>query len=169
MIQSYFDVLAQHAIDGPDKQVYWLQKQYPDLLDADAMLALLVANDYDVAACSSKMLFECRLQSALRHTSVLCAHVRALTLACAVLLHCCNVLHVFTDTQEALRAAFPEVDAACEIAAERAAIAQHMLKAITAAATANSAAAASTTAGHSRGACGGYYSRYTDSTALAIL
>jgi hypothetical protein len=79
------------------------------------------------------------------------------------------VLHVFTDTQEALRAAFPEVDAACEIAAERAAIAQHMLKAVTAAATANSAAAAaSSSAGHSRGASGGYYSRYTDSTGSCI-
>jgi hypothetical protein len=49
MIQSYCGLHTQHAIDGPDKQVYWLQKQYPDLLDADAMLALLVANDYDVA------------------------------------------------------------------------------------------------------------------------
>jgi deferrochelatase/peroxidase EfeB len=95
---------------------------------------------------------------------VLCTHVR--TKRCfsvlVYLLHC----GLLTDTQEALRAAFPEVDAACEIAAERAAIAQHMLRAITAA-TASSAGAASTSAGHSRGASGGYYSRYTDSTALA--
>jgi hypothetical protein len=81
---------------------------------------------------------------------------------CVSILLCTVLLHrvVLTDTQEALRTAFPEVDAACEIAAERAAIAQHMLKAITAAATTASSTAAATSAGHSRGASGGYYSRY---------
>jgi hypothetical protein len=55
-IQSYCGLHTQHAIDGPEKQLYWLQKQYPDLLDADAMLALLVANDYDVAGSSRSLI-----------------------------------------------------------------------------------------------------------------